>query len=350
MGLASLIPEGWGPRGQVVTPAGGDPLTPASSPMDDTQLAAHVAGVEDAIGTAIAYSLDSASVHSLDGAGEVWAPDRAAQHNEIVDQVWATAANVPNDGRAVFLVGPVGADKGAALDADGSGVDAAEFLSISTDDIKAIMAARGMAPEVPDSTVQLSPMERTLLLHEEAGHVANLIGARAAADGKNVLWDAALGLTDSVTARMEALRTEGYTEVRGVYVDVPIELAVARSQATYRADLEAFRSGTGQGGRYVPESTIRADAASRFHSANRANFEAIRDRFDDWQVWTDHVDGSPPALAYYRGAPNLDRLTEAAATGTAVVDVKRLPGTRAALAAVLRREGLAGSPAMGGHR
>ena len=68
------------------------------------------------------------------------------------------------------------------------------------------------------------------------------------------------------------------------------------------------------------------------------HFEEARDGFDDFQVWDDSVDGRTPELVYYKDAPNLDALTEAARTGT-MLQAKALPGTRAALLAMLRRKG-----------
>ena len=324
MGLAEVIPETWGANGEVTEPADVSLRGPDGRllPMDDVAFEAHTAGVESAISRAQAGGLETTKQHTLDGGGEVWSPERAAQHTEIVDAVWGTAASVPNDGRALLAAGLPGANVAGALTDAQSGIDPAEYLMINVEDVKAIMAGRGMVPDVPDSTVELSPMERAALVHEEATHVAGLIALRAAAERKNVAWT--LGLADQGAAetRLSGLRNGGYGEVRAVFVDIPVETSVARSAAGYRADAEASRNGEGVGGRYIPPAVIRESVGREFTSAPRAAFEAMRDSFDDWQVWDDSVEGEAPRMAYYRDAPALDRLTDAARTGTVIPPVQ----------------------------
>lgn len=341
MGLGEQIPEDWQANGLTRPVDGSDAAVRGADgrlvPLDDQQFAAHTAAVEDAVSRALAAGLQTTS-ESLDGDGEVWPADRAATHVEIVDAVWATAANVPDDGKALLIAGLPGAHLADTLANPSAGVDITQYLTISLSDVKEIMAARELVPAVPDAGVELSPAERTPLLHDEAVAVANLIATRAYTEHKNIAWD--LGLTDEGTAETmtASLREAGYGEVVGIFVDVPIPTSVARATEAYRRALEDYRNGEGLGGRYVPEATITDLASPEFTSAPRVHFEEARDGFDDFQVWDDSVDGRTPELVYYKDAPNLDALTEAARTGT-MLQAKALPGTRAALLAMLRRKG-----------
>ena len=343
MGLSKLVPESWQADGTlrpVDLPDGAqrgpDGLLVA---LDEQLLVERTQAVENAIARAKAAGLETVSLHSLDGDGEVWPEDRAAAHVEIVDAVWATAANVPDDGKALMIGTLPGGHVAEVLGTPRAGIDPTQYLTVSLDDLKQIMAARDLAPEVPDAGVELSPMERAPLMHDEAVHLANLIAARAASERRNVCW--LLGMSDQGTVQelVGSLRETGYGEVVGIFVDVPVQSAVDRSAEAYRVGMEAFRNGEGLGGRYVPATTVSALHSTEFTSLPRLNFEAARDGFDDWQVWDDGVDGRQPELVYYKGAPNLEQLTEAARTGQ-VPQTKSLPGTQAALTALLRRERL----------
>lgn len=340
MGLSTLVPASWDGAGAINPVDDSDQRGPDGKllPEGDDQVVARVAAITVAIGKAKAAGLETTRAHTADGDGQVWNPDRAQQHNDIVDAVWATATSVPDEGHALLLGSLDPTSVGRVLDQSSAGLDQADYLTVNTDDIKAIMAAREMIPDIPDAGVPLSPMERAPLVHEEAAHIANLIAARAATQRKNLAWQLAMTDPGSLEDRVAQLR-ERYAEIKGVYVDVPLDVAATRATDAYRAGMEAFRNGEGQGGRYVPASMLRALTAPEFGTTPRAAFEGVRDQFDDWQVWDDAVAGRDPRLVYYKGAPELDRLTTAARTGQAPPETKRLPGTQAALAAVLRRTG-----------
>lgn len=338
LGMTDLVPDTWhadgtqgddpnalptekGPDGKMV------PLTPE-------QLAAHTAHVEDAIRQAKADGLETDKMYSLDGKGKVWDPERAKLHNEIVDEVWATAGNVPDEGKGLFSGGMGGSGKTTTLNNPKTGIDQSQYLTINPDDIKEIMAAKGMIPETPNAP-DLSPMEKVALIHEESSHIAGMLALRAYAEKKNVTWDITMASESSVQKRIDAMHAAGYTELKAVFVDIPVEGSVARAMGRYTAGLERYRNGVGAGGRYVPPDVIRENASTSFSSANRQNFESLRDQFDNWQVWDNSVDGRQPRLVYAKGDPNLDVLTSQAKLGKTDADqgaeAKALPGTAAAL-------------------
>jgi len=300
-----------------MAPPQAKPNTPRDEvlpPLDDKQLKAHVAAVESTVDAAVKRGLSTDKTMTLDGKGQVWNPERAKLHNEIVNDLYGKAANVPNEGKGLFSGGLGGAGKTTTLANPKTGIDQSQFLTINPDDIKEIMAERGMIPDIPGE-VPLSPMEKVSLIHEESSHIANLLAQRAYADKKNVTWDITMASEGSVAKRIAEMKKNGYTNLDAVFVDIPVEKSVQRAMARYRRGMEAYRNGQGAGGRYVPPSVIRKNASTSFSSANRENFEKLRDQFNNWQVWDNSVDGREPRLVYSKASPDLARLTAEARSG-----------------------------------
>lgn len=50
------------------------------------------------------------------------------------------------------------------------------------------------------------------------------------------------------------------------------------------------------GGRFVPQEVITAKADAEWGSANRRTFEGIKNRFADWAVYDNSVDGRSPVM------------------------------------------------------
>jgi hypothetical protein len=150
------------------------------------------------------------------------------------------------------------------------------------------MAARDMIPKVEG----LSPMESVAQAHEESGYIANLLAARAYANNTNVVWDMTMANRDSAEQRVKELRDASYTDISGVFVDIPVETSIERALARHRRGMEQQASGEGFGGRYVPPSVIKASEVST--SVNRQNFDALRDGFDSWVMYDNSVAGREP--------------------------------------------------------
>ena len=311
--------------------------------MTDEEFEARQAYVAERTDAAVKAGLATDAQFSLDGQGRVWTRERAAIHAEIVREVMESAASVPNQGKAVFSGGLGGAGKGTILKNPVAKIDKSQYLTLNPDDIKEILAARGLVPDVPDAP-DLSPMERSTLIHEESSHVTQLIAQQAYAQRKNLVWDITMASEKSVNDRLTALRQARYVETKAIFVDIPVEVSVTRALGRWRKGQDRFETGENPvGGRYVPPSIIRKGASTSFSSANRTNFETLRDQFDDWQVWDNSVDGRPPRLVYEKSTPNLAELTAAARDGLTDADrleLKSMPGTGAALYLTLRRKGL----------
>jgi hypothetical protein len=255
------------------------------------EMADRAKAVEGSIGSA-RKTIATEVTHTLPGGA--WHPDRDKIHREIADEVYARSAHIPNDRKAVVAGGLGGAGKTTVL-TKYAGVKTDDYLTLNPDDIKEEFAKRNLIPEVPGH--DLSPMERAALVHEESSRVTQLIAKKAYADGKNVMWDITMSSQGSVQARLDALKKHGYTDVRGVFVDIPTEVSVSRAMSRYERGQKAYMtSGKGLGGRYVPPVIIRAQKTSSGGTINRANFEDMKNQFSSWSVYDNSVDGRAPEL------------------------------------------------------
>lgn len=249
----------------------------------------HTAQIAQRIDKAIADGLQTDKTWTVDGDGETYYPDRAAKHKEIVDELAAKYSDVPNQGKMVIAGGLGGAGKSTVLQKF-AGIDQSKYATINPDDIKEIMAEKGMVPQVEG----LSPMESATLIHEESGLIANMLASRLYRERKNLIWDITMSRKSSVEKRLEEMRRAGYTEFRAVFVDIPVETSVERAMARHRRGWEAYQRGDGFGGRYVPPEVIRANASATSSSANREVFDALRERFNQWEVWDNSTFGVDP--------------------------------------------------------
>jgi predicted kinase len=235
--------------------------------------------------------LDTYLTHTVDRNHEVWSHDRRLIHDALVESLYARAENVPNDRQAVVTGGLGGAGKTTVL-TEHAGIDLRNYLMINPDLVKEEMAARGLVPEIQG----LTPMEATELVHEESSHVAKRVAHRAQADGKNVIWDITMSRAESAQDRIESLRASGYTEIDGIFVDIPVEMSLRRADGRHREGHDQYRAGSGLGGRFVPKEMIQAQADDDWGSKNRMHFETVKDRFSSWALYDNSVDGRPPAL------------------------------------------------------
>jgi predicted kinase len=260
-------------------------------PLTDAEHAEHVAEVQVRLAAAHAAGLETDIQFTLDEDREMWTDERDAAHGALVDDLYARAASVPCEGKAIVAGGLPGAGKTTVL-SEIAGIAGSQYMMINPDIIKEEMARRGLIPEV----ACLSPMEASDLVHEEASHVAKRLANRAEADGKNVIWDITMSKTSSIAGRIESLRAAGYTRVEGVFVDIPVEVSAGRADARHRDGHDEYRAGHGSGGRYIAEATITKHADSEWGSGNRKNFEDLKAEFDGWSRYDNSVDGRDPVL------------------------------------------------------
>lgn len=229
----------------------------------------------------------------------VWTPERDAIHRQIVDEIYARASDVPNQGRAIIAAGPPGAGKTTTL-RDHAGIDLDSYLTLNPDDMKEELARRGLIPAVPDEP-DLSPMERSTLVHAESVRLAQLLADRAYRDRKNVIWDITMSSRKSTAGHLSRLRDAGYGHVATVLVDVPYDVSLKRITSRYAEGVEDYRNGVGQGGRLLPTRALDNLFMSSDRSYARRTFKDMRDQFDAWVAYDNSVDGEPPRKVDQRG-------------------------------------------------
>jgi len=259
-------------------------------PLTDEEFQARADRVDRVMSSALkTHSTDRR--YAPDG---VWDAERDRMHREIADDLYARAADVPNEGRAVMAGGLGGAGKSTVLSKH-AGIDQSQYLTINPDDVKEELVRRGLVPEVPGEE-DLSPLERSALVHEESSRIAQMVAQRAYADRKNVIWDITMSSQPSIDSRVAAMRSAGYDDINGVFVDIPTETSVERALARYRRGIDDYLGGKGNGGRYVPPRIIRAQQTAGGRTVNRDSFDNSRSQFDGWSVYDNSVTGRAPQL------------------------------------------------------
>lgn len=260
-------------------------------PLTDAEHAEHVADVRARLDEARKAGLATHLIHTVDARHEVWRQDRRLIHDDLVKDLYARASGVPNDFRAVVTGGLPGAGKTTVL-TEHAGIELSSYLMINPDLIKEEMAKRNLVPEIEG----LSPMEATELVHEEASHLAKRLAHRAQAEGKNMIWDITMSRPSSADERISSLRTAGYREIDGIFVDIPVDVSVRRADSRHREGHDQYRAGVGLGGRFAAEEMITAQADGSWGSKNRSNFEMTKDHFDSWAHYDNSVDGRAAVL------------------------------------------------------
>ncbi len=244
------------------------------------------------LGKAGVEGLATDSRYVTDPDKETWARERRVLHDAIITDIYEAAHDVPCERRAILAGGLPGAGKTTVLEHHPR-VDRSQYLTINPDDVKEQMAERGMIPEVAG----LSPMEASELVHEESSHIAKQLALRAMPDGKNVIWDITMSSEKSTEKRINDLRGFGYERVEAIFVDIPIETSIRRTEGRHREDHDKYRAGQGLGGRYVAPEIISSQQDPDWGSCNRKTFERVKPQLDTWERWDNSVDGRAAQLA-----------------------------------------------------
>ena len=101
---------------------------------------------------------------------------------------------------------------------------------------------------------------------------------------------------ESTQRRIDDLRAAGYTQVDGLFVDIPIETSVKRMELRHREGHDKYRAGIGLGGRFVPPEIIRRQTDSEWGCKNRRTFEAMKKSLNNWAIRDNGTDGRPARL------------------------------------------------------
>lgn len=261
-------------------------------PLTDAEYADHVRDVREKIAKARADGFATDKQYTVDADKEIWTEAREVAHQEIINDLYERATEVPSHRQAIIAGGLPGAGKSTILEKYNNTDDQPMYMRIDPDQVKEEMARRDLIPPIEG----LSPMEASNLAHEESSHIAKRLARRAQADGKNVIWDVTMSARQTIERRIEDLRAVGYEQVDGLFVDISPEVSEERATARHRHATDDYRAGKGLGGRLVPPETIRGHADEEWGSLNRRNFEAVKPLFDKWALYDNSVDGRRPVL------------------------------------------------------
>jgi len=254
-------------------------------PLNDEEWAEHLTEVRDGLAQARREGLITSKLYTIDPDRREWTANRNRIQGSLVADLFEKAKDVPCDHSAIIAGGLGGAGKTTVL-TQHAGIDLSRYLMINPDDIKEEMARRGMIPKVDG----LSPMEAADLAHEESSYIAKRLALRASAEGKNIIWDITMSSTESTEARIKELRDAEYTRIDGLFVDIPVEMSVERTDSRHREGHESYRSGKGLGGRYVPPEVITSQRDPEWSCQNRRTYESVKDGFDNWSIYDNSGD------------------------------------------------------------
>jgi predicted kinase len=263
----------------------------AFRPRTQQERAEHITDVFARLDKADDEGLSSNELHTIDPKGEIWSSDRTLLHQALLDEIYSRAADVPCDHEAIVAGGLSGAGKTTVL-SNHPEIDRSNYLTINPDNLKEEMARRGMIPEVEG----LSPMEASELVHEESSYLARQLAIRALADGKNLIWDITMSDQTKTEQRITDLREAGYTKVDALFVQIPIETSLRRTESRYWADQDKWFSGEGFGGRLIPPEVILRQADEEWGSGNRKTFEALKGIVNNWEIKDNSIDGCSATL------------------------------------------------------
>lgn len=252
----------------------------AYAPLSDEDFILHSKKVELAIENALRKGLATDQQFSLDGQGQVWAPERAMAHADIIKEFMDRQVDVPSQHEALFLGGLPGAGKSSLLRHHPE-VGISNYAVINPDDFKEELMKRGLAPEVEG----LSPMETAALVHEESAYLADLAATELTRRGKNLAFDVTMKNYEVTEPRVSDLKDKGYS-VRAVFVDVPVEKSAQRVENRYRKGLESYRQGKNPlGGRYIPRAIVLRGEDTPGISRARTTFDRLRPEFTSWELY-----------------------------------------------------------------
>lgn len=205
--------------------------------------------------------------------GMEYTMERHLAQQEIIEDVLKAHDKVPCEGKAVLSGGMGGAGKTTVLTRY-LGMDTSQYITVNPDDIKEIMAERGMIPTLRG----LTPMECSTLAHQEASYISSLIMKRAIAEKRNIILDGTMASMKSMRRITGQLRDGGY-HMSAVFVDITPETSQKRATSRYQRGMSKYTtSREGQGGRILPASVNQGNTPedpTRFRSRSAENLAAL---------------------------------------------------------------------------
>lgn len=159
-----------------------------------------------------------------------WSKERQIIHDEIISELHEKYKKVPQDKKVIFSAGLPGAGKTTVL-TQYENLNMSEWATVSSDDIKEMLAEKGHVPEIEG----LTPMEASTLVHEESSMLADRLLLELSAQGKNIIYDFTCKKISSAKTRMAVLTNHEYKheDMQFVFVDISPEIAKERAKGRY---------------------------------------------------------------------------------------------------------------------
>lgn len=261
------------------------------APLTDAQYNHRVDYAYDKIKTEVELGHETHKLFAVETpTGELnWNDERTNIHDEIIQELLDSWENVPENGEALFMGGLGGAGKTTVLTKHAN-IDVNKYAILNPDDIKEILAEKGYIPTVKG----LSPMEASPLVHEEASHIVQRLSEILTQRKKNLIYDITMSSRPSTLRKIERLKNNGYT-VDAIFVDIPYEVSIKRSQSRHRAGINRLiTEKEGYGGRLLPLEII--EKMHKMQPLQIFTDFCEEETFREWQLWDNGTDGKPAVL------------------------------------------------------
>jgi Zeta toxin len=272
--------------------AQGIPLPGTYKAWTPDEHASHLRYAEDAVARALRAGRATSQEHTADGRGQIWTPERASMHSDLVHEALDNSVDVPSAKKGMLVGGFRHPGRKAVV--NGS-LQPQDYVHADPELVKEAMAALGLIPEIRG----LSPMDASALVHEEAVHIASLIADLAMQRGKNLAVHLPMSSPDGVQDHVQRLKDNGY-KVHGVFVHTPVDAAVDAARRGHRAGHEKYRQGKGPGAKLPFSGALAAAETSGGSSLNQESFDLARPSMDSWERWDNS--SSPPRRTEQGGA------------------------------------------------
>lgn len=238
-----------------------------------------------------------------------WTKERQVIHREIIDSFLDKYKNVPCEGKVTFSAGLPGAGKTTVL-TQYENVNMDSWATISSDDIKEILAEKGHVPEIEG----LTPMESSTLVHHESSYIADELMKTLGNKKKNIVYDFTCKDAYKTKGRINALNKVGYKteDMQFVFVDISPEVAKERAKYRYmkglneglqnERDIKENKSTKKTiGGRYLPEEIINSckPEGDKYSSINAETLVSIHEELNLPPPKTYDNSGSSPIQVPY---------------------------------------------------
>lgn len=211
--------------------------------------------------------------HYFNPITNLWDKERNLLHQEILNELEEKYKNIPNDKKLIISGGLSGSGKGTMLNHIFPNRKD-EYAVIDSDEIKMLMAQKGMIPQIKG----LTQMECANLIHDESSYLADALNKKLTSQGKNIIYDITCGNLQNLKTRLSLYISKGY-KPNIHFVNISIDTAKERAMSRYKIGMDSYIRGENEfGGRFIPNHVIekRKSNSENYLSTNEQIFHLIR--------------------------------------------------------------------------